>query len=64
MNTIIIKIVDFSQRTIRSIMSLKAGGEVDSLRGAFEKEMSLWTIAVYGGPPSEKKRAIDEEGVA
>ena len=41
-----------------SIIGLKAGGEEDSLRGAFEKEMSLWTIYVDGGPPPKKKRAI------
>jgi|GEM_PF-5468461 hypothetical protein len=40
------------------IIWVKAGGEEDSLSGAFEKEMSLWTIVADGGPPPKKKRAI------
>ena len=40
------------------IITVKAGGEEDSLSRAFEKEMSLWTICVDGGPPPKKKRAI------
>ena len=39
---------------------MKAGGEEDSLSSAFEKEMSLWTIVVDGGPPAKKKRAIEK----
>ena len=36
-------------------MGMKAGGEEDSLRGAFEKEMSQWTKVEGGGPPTKRK---------
>ena len=48
------------EREIHSIIDLKVGGWVDSLCGAFVKEMSLWKIVV-GGPPSEK-RANERQG--
>ena len=38
-----------------SIIGAKAGGEEDSLSGAFEKEMSQWTKVVGGGPPTKSK---------
>jgi hypothetical protein len=45
-----------------SIINMKAGGEEDSLRGAFEKEMSQWTKVVGGGPPTKSKGPLRRGG--
>ena len=45
-----------------SIISMKAGGEEDSLSGAFEKEMSQWTNVVGGGPPTKSKGPLRRGG--
>ena len=41
---------------------MKAGGEEDSLSGAFEKEMSQWTNVVGGGPPTKSKGPLRRGG--
>ena len=45
-----------------NIISMKAGGEEDSLSGAFEKEMSQWTKVVGGGPPTKSKGPLRRGG--